>query len=239
MANEFTRRSFITVAGSSAAVGAASHTVTAQTSVQNSSAQAMAQPIKILGIACSARAGKNTAVALNAALEAAKAVDSDNIETELIELAGLKINGLMAAGIELQPGERDDFPAIAPKLADPAVAGIIIGTPVYFSSMSSLCKEFIERCGQFRKQDYALKNKVAGVLAVGGGRNGGQEVTVQSVEAALFCQDMIVVGPGQPNSRFGGIAVSGDNGVENDEIGLGSVRSLGTRVAAVARSLRS
>ena len=231
MANDLTRRGFLTVAGSGAAIGTAGHAVVTPAKDRDSPAK----PMKIIGIACSARAGKNTAAALTAALEAAKAVDPDNIETELIELAGLKINGLVAAGVELQPGERDDFPSIAPKLADPAVAGIIIGTPVYFSSMSSLCKEFIERCGQFRKQDYALTNKVAGVLAVGGSRNGGQEVTVQSVEAALFCQDMIVVGPGKPNSRFGGIAVSGGGGVESDEAGLASVRSLGTRVAEVAK----
>ena len=234
MANDLTRRGFLTVAGSAAAAGTVGHAATAQAKDENSPAK----PMKILGIACSARPGKNTAAALSACLEAAKAVDPDNIETELIELAGLKINGLVAAGVELEPGERDDFPDLAPKLADPAVAGIIIGTPVYFSSMSSLCKEFIERCGQFRNQDYALKNKVVGVLAVGGGRNGGQEVTVQSVEAALFCQDMIVVGPGNPNSRFGGIAVSGGEGVESDEVGLASVRSLGTRVAEVARCVR-
>ena len=211
MTNDITRRGFLTVAGSAAAVGTAAQVATAQAEDKDSPAK----PMKILGIACSARAGKSTATALAAALEAAKAVDPDNIETELVELAGLKINGLVAAGVKLEPGERDDFPDIAAKLADPAVAGIIIGTPVYFSSMSSLCKAFIERCGQFRKEDYALKNKVAGVLAVGGSRNGGQEVTVQSVEAALFCQDMIVVGPGNPNSRFGGIAVSGGGGVES------------------------
>ncbi|MCP4644772.1 MAG: hypothetical protein GY851_30300 [bacterium] len=58
---------------------------------------------------------------------------------------------------------------------------------------------------------------------------------MQSVSAARFCQDMIVVGPGNPNSRFGGIAVSGGDGVEKDETGLKSVRSLGTRVAEVAK----
>ncbi len=60
-------------------------------------------------------------------------------------------------------------------------------------------------------------------------------MTVQSVTAAPFCQDMIVVGPGEPNSRFGGIAMSGGGGVEKDEAGLASVRSLGTRVAEVAK----
>jgi len=42
---------------------------------------------------------------------------------------------------------------------------------------------FINRAGLF-----------AGVLAVGGVRSGGQELTIQSVQAALLCQEMVVVG---------------------------------------------
>ena len=38
-----------------------------------------------------------------------------------------------------------------PKLAAPGVAGIIIGTPVYFGNMSSLCKAFLDRCIVFHK----------------------------------------------------------------------------------------
>ena len=128
---------------------------------------AQSRPIKILGICCSPRKGKTTAAALSICLDAVKAVDG-RIEVELIELAGRKIPGEVAAGVALEPGERDDFPALVPKLADPAVAGIIVGTPVYFGNMSSLCKAFLDRCIVFHK-DKPLANKVAGVLAVGGG----------------------------------------------------------------------
>jgi multimeric flavodoxin WrbA len=93
--------------------------------------------IKIVAISCSPRKGKTTATALGVCLQAAKEV-SPRIETELIELAGLKINGSVAAGVPLQEGEQDDFPKLVPTLADPQVRGIIIGTPVYFGNMSSL-----------------------------------------------------------------------------------------------------
>ena len=56
------------------------------------------------------------------------------------------------------------------------MAGIILGTPVYFGNMSSLCKAFLDRCIVFHK-DRLLANKVGGVLAVGGARNGGEELT--------------------------------------------------------------
>ncbi|MBE7558451.1 flavodoxin family protein [bacterium] len=92
----------------------------------------------------------------------------------MIELAGLSIPAQLAAGQPLRDGERDDFPDLAKRLGDPAVVGIIVGSPVYFGNMSALCKAFLDRCGAFRSDKFKLRNKVAGVLAVGSARNGGQ-----------------------------------------------------------------
>jgi multimeric flavodoxin WrbA len=190
--------------------------------------------IKILAISCSPRKGRTTTTALGVCLQAVKEVDP-KIETELIELAGLKINGSVAAGIPLEEGERDGFPKLVPKLADPRVRGIIIGTPVYFGNMSSLCRAFLERCIVLYQDKFALRNKVAGVVAVGGTRNGGQEVTIQSVQISLFCQEMILVGNGHPSPRLGGTVWSGaEGGVLKDEFGMGTVKGLGRRVAEVA-----
>lgn len=68
------------------------------------------------------------AKALQACLDAAKEL-GPNIEVELIELAGLKIPGGVAAGIPLEPGQQDDFPKIEARMRESSVAGIIIGTP--------------------------------------------------------------------------------------------------------------
>ena len=190
--------------------------------------------IKIVAISCSPRKGKTTATALGVCLQAAKEV-SPKIETELIELAGLKINGSIAAGIPLAEGERDDFPNLVPKLADPKVRGIIIGTPVYFGNMSSLCRAFLERCIVLWQDNFALSNKVAGVVAVGGTRNGGQEITIQSVQISLFCNEMILVGNGRPGPRLGATVWSGaEGGVLKDEFGMATTKALGRRVAEVA-----
>jgi len=180
-----------------------------------------------------------TFASLKICLEAAQEV-SDKIGTELIELAGLKINGSIAAGIPLEPGEQDDFPSLMPKLSDQKVAGIIVGTPVYFGNMTSLCKAFLDRCIVFRKDGFALRNKIAGVLAVGGSRNGGQELTIRSVQTALMCQEMVLVGDGQPTGHFGATIWSGgEGGVTGDEFGLATARNLGKRVAEVARLIAS
>ena len=222
-----TRRDFVR---NSVAAGATAATVVGAAD----GATARDGQIKILGISCSPRKGKTTAASLGVCLQAAQEV-SDRIETELIELAGLKINGNVAAGIPLAEGEQDDFPALVAKLRNPRVRGIIIGTPVYFGNMSSLCKAFLDRCIVLYQDNHALSNKVAGVLAVGGARNGGQEVTIQSVQVSLFCQEMIVVGNGRPSSRLGATVWSGtEGGVLKDEYGMTTAKTLGRRVAEVA-----
>jgi multimeric flavodoxin WrbA len=191
--------------------------------------------VKVVGICCSPRKGMSTAKALQVSLEAARAVDPENIEIELVELGGLRIPGEPAAGVELEPGERDDFPSLAPKLSDPKVAGMIIGTPVYFSNMTALCKAFLDRLIFFRKNDFALADKVAGVIAVGGARNGGQLLAVETVQAALYGQDMIIVGAGKPTTRCGAAIWSQkDADVTDDEIGMQAARDVGRRVAEVA-----
>jgi multimeric flavodoxin WrbA len=192
------------------------------------------QSLRVVGVCCSPRKGKSTAASLQVCLDAARET-SERIEVELIELAGMKIDGSLAAGLPLEPGQRDDFPSLVPKLADPTVAGIIIGTPVYFGNMTSLCKAFLDRCIVFRKNQFALANKVAGVLAVGGARNGGQELTIQSVQTALMCQEMIIVGDGKPTGHFGAtVWNSGKGDVTDDEFGMATTKNLGRRVAEVA-----
>ncbi|MBZ0256570.1 NAD(P)H-dependent oxidoreductase [bacterium] len=140
---------------------------------------------KIIGVCCSPRKGMTTSSALAVCLQAAKVFDS-KLETELIELADYAIPAQLAAGQPLREGEKDDFSEIVKKLGDTNVTGIIVGSPVYFGNMSALCKAFLDRCIAFRKDGYKLRNKVAGVLAVGGARNGGQELTIRSIQTALM-----------------------------------------------------
>ena len=227
MSAKWTRRNFFGTAGAVSLAFAQG---------PDAGAASQTKTVKIIGISCSPRKDRTTAAAMRVCLEAAKAA-SPEIEVELIDLGGMKINGDLAAGVPLAAGERDDFPQIEAKLRAPNVGGIIIGTPVYFSNMSSLCKAFLDRWMAFRST-FALRNKVGGAVAVGAARNGGQELTLQTIHAAMFCQDMIIVSDGKPTARLGGILVSTKDDITNDEAGLATARSLGRRVAEVALMLR-
>ena len=193
--------------------------------------------MKIVGISCSPRKGKSTKYALDVCLQAVKEMVPD-IETLLIELSELKINGCLACGKcmkVLECSQEDDFPKMIPILSDPELAGLVVATPVYFGSMTSQCKAFLDRCVMFRRNGFVLRNKVGGVIAVGGFRSGGQELTIQSVHAAMLVQDMVVVSEGRPTSHYGATLWSGHpDGIEKDAFGLETARNLGKRVAEVA-----
>ena len=199
-------------------------------------AQAPATPPKIIAVNTSLRAGKTTAAALTLCLEAAKEMNPA-LETELIELAGLSLPPQVVVGTPLREGETDDFPAVAEKLRDPAVVGLIVGSPVYFNNMSGLCKTFVDRCIEFRKNGFELRNKVFGALAVGAARNGGQELTLSAIQAGFMGQDVIVVGDGKPSGRIGATLWNQNDSIAQDEFGIGTAKGLGRRVAELAGML--
>ena len=189
--------------------------------------------VRIVGVACSPRKGKTTAAALGICLEAAKAVNS-SVTTELIELAGRNIGVFDPADPKATQG---GFADLIPILSDASVAAILVGTPVYFGNMTSLCKAFLDHCMAFRRQKFALSGKVAGIVAVGAARNGGQELAIQSIHAALLCQEMIVVGDGRPTAHFGATLVNTNDDITSDEFGVATAKNLGHHVAEVALKL--
>jgi len=193
--------------------------------------------VKILGIACSPREGKTTATAVKTALEAAKTVDS-RIAVELLDLGGLEISG-WAGGSRPEEGTqiKDDFDLLLPMLRDEAVAGWIVGSPVYFRSMSAVCKAFLERCAALRTPTLLLADKPVGVLAVGAYRNGGQELTIDQIQTALLCHEMMLVG-GKPRAHQGATLWNAyDDDITKDEFGMDTAKKLGVRVAEAALKL--
>ena len=195
--------------------------------------------IKILGISCSPRKGKTTAIAIKAALDAAKKVDS-RIEVELIDLGGLEIPGFSGSSKPAGSGKTtDDFDRILPKLREPNVGGWIIGSPVYFRSMSALCKAFLERCAVLRKPRLFLADTVSGAFAVGAFRNGGQELVIDQIHNILLCHEMVIVG-GKPGAHQGATLWNAyKDDITKDEFGMDTAGKLGIRVAEAALRLAS
>jgi multimeric flavodoxin WrbA len=220
MKSNLTRRNFLATAGAAALATSLAH---------GAEETPKGKALKILGIACSPRKGMTTAKSVQAALDAAKSVDK-RISVEMIDLGGLSIAGWSPTI------PKDDFDAILPKLKDPQLGGLIIGSPSYFRSLSSLCKAFIERCMPLREGAMLLENKPVGALAVGGGRNGGQELVVQQILTAMLSYGMVPVG-GKSPAMLGGTLWSAKDEVSQDEPGMQSAKLLGAHVAEVALRL--
>ena len=220
MKQNITLRNFLATAGTAAlATGLA----------QGAEEAPKGRTVKIIGVACSPRKGMTTAKAVQAALDAAKSVDP-RIEVELIDLGGLSI-----AGYSPKPPQ-DDFTGILPKLQDPALGGLIIGSPSYYRGLSSLCKAFIERCAPLRDPKMVLADKPVGVVAVGAFRNGGQELAIEQIQAAMLCFGMIAVGGYAPAFQ-GATLLSANDSIMQDELGLKTATQLGKHVGETAIKL--
>jgi len=191
----------------------------------------------IIGLCCSPRPQKTTYEAMSACLAAAG--EAEGVSTRLIELAGKTIGPCQACGTckeELICAIDDDLSEFIEIFQDPAFAGLIIGTPVYFGMMTAQCKAFLDRSAVFRRNGWMLRDKIGGVLAVGRFRNGGQELTIQAVQTAMFCHDMVCVSDGRPTAHFGAALWSGgEGGLAADKQGLETARNLGRRVAEMVR----
>ncbi len=197
------------------------------------------EKIRIVGISCSPRKAKTTAAAVRTALEAAAAV-SARIEPQLIDLGGTTIGGWQGGATPDSPQEiMDDFPSeVEPYLETPGLGGLILGSPVYFRSMSALCKAVLERMYVLRKPKFYLADIPLGVVAVGSFRNGGQELVIEQIQAAMLCQEVMVVG-GKPKAHQGATLVNAYNDdITQDELGMQTAKLLGMRVAEAALKVR-
>ncbi len=191
--------------------------------------------VRIVGVACSPRKGKTTSTGVKVALETAAAVNT-RIETELIDLGGMTISGWVGGA---KPGDgampKDDFEdSVLPRLTDPLPDGLIIGSPSYFRSISALCKAFLERLAVLRKPTLLLADTPLGALAVGGYRNGGQELVINQIQTAMLCHEVMAVG-GKPRAHQGATLWNAYNDdIMKDADGTDSARKLGVRVAEAA-----
>jgi len=221
MKQNVTRRHFLGAAGTAALAATTTSALAAEAGG--------AKSFKILGVACSPRKGMTTAKAVQAALDAANAVDP-RIQTELIDLGGLNI-----APWSPKPPE-DDMKGILPKFQDPALGGLIIGSPCYFRSLSGLGKCFLERLAPLREPKMVLADKPFGVVTVGAFRNGGQELAIAEMQAILLCYGMISVGGHAPAFQ-GATLLSTNDSIAQDDLGLKTAAQLGKHVGEAALRL--
>ncbi len=209
----------------------------------------MATTIKLLGISGSPKKkNSNTTQMVAAALEGASRLAG--VEVELVELAGLTIehcNGCRACRkkkVPYCPVFDDDMNALCPKLM--AADGILLGSPVYFASVTSITKAFMDRTTCLGGAvGFALKYKVGTGIVVGGTRHGGQEMALSMIHNYFLMMGAVVVTGVPPHGYWGGAGVAGDILRDEWEIygrkinALDVCRDLGRRVAVVSRLLKA
>jgi len=122
--------------------------------------------MKVLGIVCSPRKGGNTEILVHEALTGAR---DSGAKTELLTVGDKEIKPCDGCRSCKKTGEchiKDDMQLIYEKMLN--ADGIILGTPVYFWSMSGQAKVLIDRTYALRHPHLKLANKVAGAIAVAG-----------------------------------------------------------------------
>lgn len=191
--------------------------------------------MKVVALNGSARKDGNTAILINLVFDELK---KEGIKTELIQLAGNPIQGCIACYKCFKNKNRrcsvdkDMLNDIIEKMLQ--ADGIILGSPTYFSDVSSGMRAFIERCGFVaRANDYMFKYKVgAGVVAV---RRAGAIPAFNSIMLFLHYMQMMI-----PGSSYWNIAIGRDPGeVLKDEEGVQTMKTLGQNMAWLLKKVRA
>jgi len=189
--------------------------------------------MKVVALNASARKNGNTAILLNLVMDELK---QEGIETEMIQLGGKQLAGCKACYkcFKNKDGRcvmKDDMlNEIIEKME--GAEGILLGSPTYFSDVSSGMRAFIERCGFVgRANDYMFKRKVgASVVAV---RRAGAIPAFSSMNLFLHYMQMIM-----PGSSYWSIGIGRDPGdVNNDAEGVQTMKDLGRNMAWLMKQL--
>ena len=201
--------------------------------------------VKILGI-CGSPRRKSAYTALLAALEAAK--DSgEQVETELVELRGRKINPCIHCNKCLRDVAdvctvyQDDMTSLYDKFYE--ADGIIIASPVYEMNLTAQTVTFMDR---FRsawlkgiKEPEFFMRKVGAGITVGGTRNGGQEMAMSAIQNFYLTQGMTLCTGGDGMYSGPMLWNPGDGSTDMDDPqGMAHVRRLGKKLAVMARIMK-
>ena len=139
-----------------------------------------------------------------------------------------------------QPSGRKDEPANRADAPEEAAVeetaeqlskadAIIVGSPVYFGGVTAQLKALIDRTAALYQRS-ALRGKIGAAMSCGGGRHGGQEMTVNQIITFFLMHEMTVACADE--GVFGAMGVASDIGeIESDEDAMSSARAIARRIA--------
>jgi multimeric flavodoxin WrbA len=185
--------------------------------------------MKVVGIVGSARPGGNTEILTRVALEE---IQKEGLETELISLAGKKIEPCDGCRRCLKTGKchiKDDFESVFTKMKE--ADGVILATPVYFGAATPQMVSLISRF--YATRGKPLRNKVGGPIVVA--RRAGHNFTLAQLMFFFMISEMIV-----PGSSYWNVAFGRSKGeVLKDEEGIETIKNFGRRLVWLLKKIKS
>jgi len=183
--------------------------------------------MKVLAINGSARKDGNTALLVRRALDELQA---EGIDTELVQLAGVRLRGCAACYGCFKAKDRRC--TVTDDAANDLIArmleadGLILASPTYFADVTAELKALIDRAGLVAKANGNMfRRKVgAAVVAV---RRGGEIHAFDTINHFFLIGEMIVPGSIYWNMGFG--LDKGD--AARDDEGLRTMTALGQNMA--------
>jgi len=191
--------------------------------------------MKVVAFNGSPRINGNTKQSLQIVLAE---LEKEGIETELVQLGGRKVFGCLACGKCQETKDNrcarkdDEMNSFIQKMEE--ADGIIIGSPTYFSNVSTEVKALIDRCGFVSKSNGGalLRGKVgASVVSV---RRAGSTFTYSAINFFFGIAEMVIC-----SSNYWNMTLSLNPGdVQNDAEGIQTFQILGTNMAKVLKQVR-
>lgn len=190
--------------------------------------------MKVMAFNGSARKDGNTAILINYVL---KELQKEGIETEHLQLAGHKIQGCMACYkcFENKDGQcvfKDDIlNTCVEKMAESD--GIILGSPTYFTDVSTEMKALIDRSGFVSKANGDILQRKLGAAVVAM-RRAGSIHTFDTLNHFFLIAQMII-----PGSSYWNLGIGRNKSeVEKDEEGIKTMEVLGQNMAWLLKKIQ-
>ncbi len=191
--------------------------------------------MKVVAINGSARKDGNTALLINHVFGELR---KEGIETEMIQLAGNVIRGCMACRKCFENKDqrcvvkKDPINDCIAKMSE--ADGIILGSPTYFSNVSSEMKALIDRAGFVARANGDLFKRKVGAAVVAVRRVGGI-FAFDAINHFFTISQMII-----PGSSYWNVGIGREVGeVEKDEEGIRTMETLGQNMAWLLKKINN
>lgn len=192
--------------------------------------------MKVVAFNGSPRVNGNTAQSIRIVLGE---LEKEGIETEFVQLGGRKVFGCLACMKCWENKDNrcvrqdDEMNTFIQKMEE--ADGIIIGSPTYFSNVSTEVKALIDRCGLVAKANDGamLRGKVgAAVVSV---RRAGSNFVYSAINFFFGIAEMTI-----PGSCYWNMTLSLEPGdVQKDAEGIQTFQTLGKNMARLLKQVNA